>query len=134
MKREIQSVRRDLSHYLFHWTRRTQQKPASDILMEILEQKILKGSNNYIRGSCGESHKCVCFTETPVSEFVSLFKFVLRNRDKPNAELLRYEPYGIAVKKEWLFKQDGRPVIYQTNAEYEKLPSDLQWRHCKYDP
>ncbi|MDD2540339.1 MAG: hypothetical protein PHH28_04760 [Desulfuromonadaceae bacterium] len=46
----------------------------------------------------------------------------------------RYEPYGIAVRKDWLFQRNGRPVIYQPDSEYPLLPPQLQWRHVRYEP
>jgi len=50
------------------------------------------------------------------------------------ANVLRYEPFGVGVPKEWLFQRGGRPVIYQSDAEYERLPGDFRWRHCRYEP
>jgi hypothetical protein len=47
---------------------------------------------------------------------------------------LRYEPYGIGVAKEWLFRKGGRPVIYQPDTDYERLPEDMRWRHCRFEP
>ena len=46
----------------------------------------------------------------------------------------RYEPYGIAVTKNWLYKQGGRPVIYDNNESYNKLPDDMKYRWVHYDP
>ena len=46
----------------------------------------------------------------------------------------KYSPFGIIVRKEWLFEQGGRPVIYQTNEEFENLPDSHKWRHVQYDP
>lgn len=37
------------------------------------------------------------------------------------------------VSKRWLFTQGGRPVIYQTNVEYDQLPESHRWRHMLYD-
>src|SRR5690606_27816837 len=34
----------------------------------------------------------------------------------------------------WLFAGGGRPVIYQSDEEYEALPESLRWRHVRYEP
>jgi hypothetical protein len=46
----------------------------------------------------------------------------------------RYSPFGILVEKQWIFEQGGRPVIYQSNAEFEFLPEQIRWRHMRYEP
>jgi len=38
------------------------------------------------------------------------------------------------VTKEWIFKEGGRPVIYQTDEEFNELPETHRWRHVRYDP
>lgn len=138
----ITAVRRDLGSMLFHFTRKipaddgmltledpTPEVPARKILMKILEEGKLIGSSKKIKGG----HKCICFTEAPITEMAAIFnlvKFVPENEPKP----LLYEPFGIAISKEWLFKQGGRPVIYQPADEYDSLPVDLQYRHVSFDP
>jgi hypothetical protein len=128
-------VRRDIGSLLVHWTRSKYdrdemmsplklQAKAADILFTILDSSQLLGSSTFIR----ESHKCICFTEAPIPEMASLFKVFEELNDK------RYEPYGVAVSKEWLFSKGGRPVIYQSDAEYNELPQSMKWRHCLYEP
>ena len=46
----------------------------------------------------------------------------------------RYEPYGLAVNKEWLYSRGGRPVIYDHPDTYESLPDALRYRLVPYDP
>lgn len=74
---------------------------------------------------------CVCFTEAPIGEAASLFR--LSGISTPESGP-RYEPYGIAVQKEWLFARGGRPVIYQADNEYDPLPESHRWRHARYEP
>lgn len=139
MPNEIMSlVRRDIGNLLFHFTR--EAPPASgnasmlsnvdrrpySVLKKILRERTLKGSSRFIRGS----HKCVCFTESPISELSSVFAMA-------NAESSlehKYQPYGIAIKKSWLFERGARPVIYQKYEEYDQLGEALQYRHVTYDP
>jgi hypothetical protein len=119
-----QPHRRDLGQWLFHWTKRDGESEAYDVLAQILSERKIRASSRHIRGGA----ECVCFTETPVQEVSAYFAPTL------SAEPPRYEPYGIAVRKDWLFERGGRPVIYQSNSEFEALPKHLQWRHCRYEP
>jgi hypothetical protein len=37
-------------------------------------------------------------------------------------------------EKSWLFAYGGRPVIYQSEAEFDALPETHRWRHVRYEP
>jgi hypothetical protein len=134
--RRIKGVRRDLGHLLFHFTRSvspdsTGLEPevpmsAFDVLQKILRERRLIGSGRWVKGG----HRCACFTEAPISELASVFALSESSTEKNP----RYEPYGIAVRKEWLFERGGRPVIYQTDSERESLPQGIQWGHVRYEP
>lgn len=131
-------VRRDIGNLLFHFTRRPDGKTiaqidsgysdAEDILRKILEEGKLRGSSNWIR----DKEKCICFTEAPIHEFAAIFslnKIAVNKKERP-----RYEPYGIAVGKDWLYKEGGRPVIYDSEEVYNRFPKDLRYRHVPFDP
>jgi hypothetical protein len=47
---------------------------------------------------------------------------------------MRYKPFGVMVDKEWLYAKGGRPVIYQTGAEFDMLPDEFKYRHVRYEP
>ncbi len=133
--KRIRVARRDLGNLLFHFTRNRyasgQQRPeatASQVLREILREGYLRGSDNLIKGA----HKCICFTEAPISEIAALFQLASIAADE--SERPKYEPYGIAVTKEWLFSFGGRHVIYEPDSEYEKLPGEFRHRHVRYEP
>jgi hypothetical protein len=38
------------------------------------------------------------------------------------------------IKKDWLFRLGGRPVIYGTYDELNELPASWQWKTVKFDP
>ena len=137
---QLKYARRDLGNQLFHFTRRTPvelvtpgfpspppPKTAFEVLIQILAEGKLRGGTGFVKGS----YKCVCFTESPISEIGALFALSAAN---PINNLPRYEPYGIAVKKEWLYEKKGRPVIYQHSQEFALLPPAIQWRHVRYEP
>ena len=147
----IKSFRRDMGNLLFHFTRSRpggalsptvnlnpfgppppptayEPKTAFEVLTEILTSGKLIGTSGFVKGK----HQCVSFTEWPVSELASMF--AINNELAKGGERPRYEPYGIAVKKDWLFQKNGRPVIYQPESEYSCLPPTIQWRHVRYEP
>jgi hypothetical protein len=51
----------------------------------------------------------------------------------PNA-YSRYSPFGVIFDKSWIFSLGGRPVIYEPEEEFALLPSQIQWRHVRYEP
>lgn len=113
-------TRNDISNYLVHFTKGTDYDDAFDRLMSILLDMKLIGNNGMIKGG----HNCVCFSEAPLTAISK----GLVNSDYYS----KYSPFGITVSKKWLFKQGGRPVIYQTEAEYKQLNSN-SWRHVTFD-
>ena len=142
LHKRINLVRRDLGNLLFHFTKtpgkiieiekeRSKQilsdSPLS-VLEKILSDGFLFGSSKNIRGG----HECICFTESPISEIVSLFSLISIAESKD--QKTRYEPYGIAVTKDWFYSQGGRPVLYQPEREYHLLPEELQYKPVKFEP
>ena len=71
-------------------------------------------------------YRCVCFTEAPLPAIAGGFV-------NPES-FTRYSPFGIMVDKSWAYAQGGRPVIYQPDTDFTKLPEDMRWRHVRYDP
>lgn len=147
----VRLFRRDMGNMLIHFTRGrtagvippywnggtpwlppspevTAAKTAFEVLREILQRGKIFGSGFLNKGG----YKCVSFTEWPVAELPALF--ALNDELAKVSEQPRYEPYGIAVRKEWLFQRNGRPVIYSPDSEYSLLPPELQWRYVRYEP
>jgi hypothetical protein len=142
--KRIKLVRRDLGTLLFHFTRTPNEpsvkwankygdiheiRPASAgaVLEKILSEGQLRGTSGWTYG-----YNCVCFTEAPIHEFNSIFSLVeiaASEKERP-----RYEPYGIAVNKNWLFSKGGRPVIYDHPNALEAFPDDQKYRFVPYDP
>ena len=116
-------VRDDLSDRLIHLTRgasndpKTNRDEAVGNLESILKDGALKGGDGFIKGS----FKCVCFSEAPVSKL----PYILAHAE---AHGFKYSPYGVMVSKRWFFAQGGRPVIYGSSDEFDKLNSrDAFW-------
>ena len=113
--------RLDISPYLIHFTRGETLDEAFRRFQAIVAEQRLLGTGSRIRGG----YCCVCFSEAPLS---SLSGGLVNER-----YYSRYSPFGILVSKNWLFARGGRPVIYQTEDEYQLLPESLRWRHMRYD-
>lgn len=139
----IRIVRRDLGSLLFHFTRASAEKfvsvqlvhggtlsmpsSASAVLRKIVYEGKLIGTSKWTYGE-----NCVCFTEAPIQEFNSIFSLI--EIASSQEERPRYEPYGVAVSKKWLFAQGGRPVIYDHPDSSGELPEGLRYRFVPYDP
>ena len=123
----IRLVRRDMSSLLFHFTRSSGGESALSILRRILQDGRLLGNGKWTDGL-----DCVCFTEAPIPEFAAIFSLVeiaASAEQRP-----RYEPYGIAVTKEWLFRQGGRPVIYEHASAFGTYATAQHYRLVPFDP
>jgi len=113
--------RPNISAHLIHFTKGVGLEGAYATLRKILSERRLVAGYRFIKGK----HKCVCFSEAPLASLSN----GLVNEDYYS----KYSPFGIMVSKEWLFRQGGRPVIYQTESDYEELPISHQWRHVRYE-
>jgi hypothetical protein len=143
LAKRIRLVRRDLGDLLFHFTRHSDTDrlsyktssgretatdgSASSVLYKILHEGKLLGTGTWTGG-----HPCVCFTEAPIAECASIF--ALNELAASVDERPRYDPYGIAVSKTWLYAQGGRPVIYDHPAAVNDLADALRYRFVPFDP
>ena len=115
-------MRDDLSNKLIHFTKGTDQD-AADVFLKIITEKRLLGGTGYIKGG----YRCVCFTESPIGKLAH----ILANRKTYN---FNYAPFGIMVDKLWLWERGGRPVIYQSDKEFDLLNNLQKYRHKIYEP
>jgi hypothetical protein len=107
---------------LIHFTKGQKLEEAFNNLCSIISSCTVYGSNNFIKGGSN----CVCFSEAPIG--------CISNGLINNEYYSKYSPFGIMVKKDWLFYHGGRPVIYQTEEEFNLLPEGQRWRHMTYNP
>jgi hypothetical protein len=98
-------------------------KEASDRFLSIIKEGALRGSSRDIRGG----FNCVCFSEAPLSVLTHALA-------APPENGMRYAPFGVIVSKTWLYQQGGRPVVYQSNDEYDLLEDELKFKHVRYEP
>lgn len=114
--------RNDISDKLVHFTSGDTLDDAFARLSQIVNERILRGGNGMIRGG----YQCVCFTEAPLASLQG----GLVNPDAYS----RYSPFGVLFDKAEIFRLGGRPVIYQSDPEFQLLPNELRWRHMRYEP
>jgi hypothetical protein len=115
-------IRDDLSNKLIHLVRGDTVEDAFGRLQAILDEGQLRGGNGFIRGG----YNCVCFTESPIGKL----GYVLASPDRAN---MRYQPFGVMLDKTFVYNEGGRPVIYQPEEDYTRLPEDLRYRHVRFD-
>jgi len=84
---------------------------AFNTLINILKTKIIIANNKIIKGK----YNVISFTENNPKETI---KFMLwrNNRFRYN-----YEPYGIAINKDYLIKIGAKKVIYENNTNFNQL-------------
>tara|TARA_R110001592_G_scaffold210442_3_gene461939 strand:- start:2186 stop:2758 length:573 start_codon:yes stop_codon:yes gene_type:complete len=109
-------ARADLTNDLVHWIKGDSDAESFEVLRQIVFGRRLLGGAGHVKGG----YRCVCFTEAPEDTF--------------HAVSGRYRPFGIRVSKKWLYAQGGRPVIYQSDAEFGDLGESHRWRHVRYVP
>lgn len=133
------SRRTDISMGLVHLTKGDDKLGHLAVLMKILEEKTIIGSTNktvdgHPRGFICGDHSVVCFQDVPL---YSLSENILLEQQlhSQSPELpIRYSPFGLRFDKRYIFRNGGRPVIYEkTNIAKSFLPEDEYWRIVKLD-
>jgi len=110
-------VRDDLSDRLVHLTKGPQ---AFENFVNILNTRTILGGTGYIKGN----YRCVCFSEAPISKLPQILAM-------PH-ETVKYRPYGFIFHKNWVFSAGGRPVIYQPDPDFAKLPEEKRHLHVRF--
>jgi len=116
-------VRDDLTSNLIHLTKGDTDRQAAEAFLSIFNSRELLGSSRDIRGD----YKCVCFSEAPVAKLATILAVA-------DQQAMRYKPFGVMFSKHQIFEMGGRPVIYQTAAEFELLHETQRFRHVRYEP
>lgn len=114
--KEILKRREDISDYLFHFTKGIN---AKDTFKRIVTEKKIKDKKGI---------GYICFSESPLTMLYPMFEF-FKQWESP-----MYAPFGIGIKKEYLYNLGGRPVIYGDSDDYDKLTKDWKWRFVHFTP
>ena len=107
---------------MIHFTKADTYEDALGVLLTMVGGGSIVGGNGMIRGG----YRCICFTEAPLPAVATdLVK---------GGSFTRYAPFGLMFEKQWVYGQGARPVIYQSDAEFNQLPEEMRWRHVRYEP
>ena len=122
----------DYSDYLVHLTRKSGQLTAHDILLKILNYRVLNArrpycicSKNDLEGAenvfLRRQLSVVCFTETPLDHIKTLFKKLKGRQYQP-------EPHGLVFTKKFIREHSGNPVFYMTHELAEPIRRFIRLR------
>ncbi len=91
---------------------------ALDTLLRILAEGRIRGSHRLVRGL----EAVISWTSRPPQELAAIRHW--------NRTLGRwtFEPYGIAVNRQWLRNLGAKPAIYGADAVFERLPRHERFR------
>lgn len=100
----------DLSSRITHLTKGGNEDEAFDNLINILEEKRIKGSTRKNGFICGEI-PAGCLQDAPLSAIAENLQYeeVLRKEEN---QKIRYLGFGVRFQKDFIYQQGGRPVIY----------------------
>lgn len=133
------SHRTDLSAGIVHLTKANDEMNALNVLMKILEERTICGSTNRVVGGtkrgfiCGDN-PVVCFQDVPLYSLSENISHEITMRANNAAIPIRYSAFGLRFNKRYVFKNGGRPVIYEkTEIAKQFLPNDEHWRIVRLD-
>lgn len=124
--------RMDLSSRITHLTKGGDEDEAFDNLINILEEKRIKGSTRKSGFICGEI-SAVCLQDVPLSAIAENLQYeeVLRKEEN---QKIRYLGFGVRFQKDFIYQQGGRPVIYDDKDDAKNyLLKNEWWRIVKLD-
>lgn len=104
-----------------------------EILMKILDEQVLKGSTTK-SGFISGSTPAVCFQDVPLFSLSENIYYEQYLKRKTEAENYRYMGFGLRFSKDFVFKNGGRPAIYDKTEDAKKyLPVSEYWRIVNLD-
>lgn len=133
------SHRTDISMGLVHLTKGDGELSSLAVLMKILEEQTIVGSTNktvngHPRGFICGNDPVVCFQDVPLFSLSENIYWEQQLRDQTPGAPIRYAPFGLRFDKRYIFRNGGRPVIYEnTTTAKNFLPEDEYWRIVKLD-
>ncbi|SPT99196.1 Uncharacterised protein [Lysinibacillus capsici] len=122
--------RNDISAYLTHLTKPQGDLNSVEVLIKILKERKLLGSgrSGFIKGS----EKAVCFQDAPLNGIGQNVLHEERMRKEFGGKI-RYQAIGLMFSKPYIFKNGGRPVIYEDKELASELFDEVSWRVVTMD-
>lgn len=115
----------DLSSRVTHLTKGRDDDEAFNNFINILEEKNIVGSTKKRGFICG-GIPAVCLQDAPLSVIAENLQYEKILRQEENHKI-RYLGFGIRFQKDFIYKQGGRPVIYDNTLEAETYLSPNEW-------
>lgn len=123
----------DLSSRVTHLTKGDTDDEAFENLISILEEKCIRASktgSNFINGDI----PAVCLQEAPLIAIAENLQYEEELREEDEKQRIRYLGFGIRFHKDFIYQNNGRPVIYDdTNQAKEYLHKSDWWRIVRLD-
>jgi hypothetical protein len=129
--------RSDLTGHLVHLARPAQidgkELDAVDVLIKIILEECLLGSTTQSGFICGD-RKAVCFQDTPLYQLTQNIYSEQEYRKLNSQTKVRYVGVGLMFSKPYIYRESGRPVIYDnTENARNYLPASEWWRIVKLE-
>lgn len=106
---------------------------AVDTLIKILKDKKINGSTT-TSGFIIGSRPAVCFQDAPM---IGLMQNILHEEERnknTSSRKVRYCGVGLAFRKPFIFRSNGRPVLYESTAIAKSLLSPNEhWRIVNFE-
>lgn len=123
----------DLSSRVTHLTKGDTDDEAFENLISILEEKCIRASktgSNFINGDI----PAVCLQEAPLIAIAENLQYEEKLREEDEKQRIRYLGFGIRFHKDFIYQNNGIPVIYDdTNQAKEYLHKSDWWRIVRLD-
>jgi hypothetical protein len=125
--------RSDLSSHVVHLTRDAGTHNGLRVLLKILNDGVLEGSDTASGFICG-SRKAVCFQDAPLTGVCQNVFYEQKYREANKGCKIRYVAVGLAFPKTYVYAKGGRPVVYDKTTDAKRyLPKDQYWRIVNFD-
>ena len=125
--------RTDLSSYVTHLTRESDSQDLTEVLLSILNDGLIRGSDPQTSFLHGE-RRAVCFQDAPLSAICQNVRFEDTYREENEILKVRYRAAGFMFDKRYVYSKGGRPVVYDNPEEAKKfMEADQWWRIVKLD-
>lgn len=119
--------RSDMGLSLTHLTKSDGKNSHIDNLIQIIEERCLRGSDTK-KGFIVGDHPAVCFQDAPLSGISQNVYHESLYREELGSKL-RYSPNGLCFFKRYVYHRGGRPCLYEKSEVAKKLlPASDWWR------